>query len=221
DINIWERIGYNYPRLIDNPDPTLPVTLSSFTGNIIDGFPTLNWITESELENLGWNIYRSQDENGIDNNNVLKLNDDLIPGMGTVTTPTEYNYIDEQPILQPGVHYYWLESVSYSGELEVFGPVSINLNSSNITPGAPEKSFVNQNHPNPFNPTTTIQFGIEEGETGTLTIYNVLGQKVISQKYEAGFHTFTWNASKQASGVYFYRLQTPSYHKTIRMLMLK
>ncbi len=77
------------------------------------------------------------------------------------------------------------------------------------------------NYPNPFNPITTIEFGIREGESGTLTIYNILGQKVLSRKFEAGFHTFNWDASNQASGVYLYRLQTPSYYKTNRMLMLK
>ncbi|MCF7794436.1 MAG: T9SS type A sorting domain-containing protein [Candidatus Cloacimonetes bacterium] len=219
--SVWEIIGTNYPRLRDNPDPTLPVTLSSFTGSLENGFPTLNWITESELENLGWNIYRCEEENGFATDNSLKLNESLIPGMGTLSTPTTYNYIDEQPAENLGFHYYWLESVSYSGELEVFGPVSIDLSESNLIPVVPVKSFINQNRPNPFNPTTTIEFGIEEGEKGTLSIYNSKGQKILSQKYEAGFHTFNWDASQQASGVYFYRLQTPSYHKTIRMLMLK
>ncbi|MCF7813662.1 MAG: hypothetical protein K9N40_04200 [Candidatus Cloacimonetes bacterium] len=48
-----------------------------------------------------------------------------------------------------------------------------------------------------------------------------MGQKVLSQKYEAGFHTFTWDATKQSSGVYFYLLRTPSYYKTNKMIMLK
>ncbi|MCF7869217.1 MAG: T9SS type A sorting domain-containing protein [Candidatus Cloacimonetes bacterium] len=86
---------------------------------------------------------------------------------------------------------------------------------------APAVSKMSQNYPNPFNPTTTIEFGIEAGETGTLTIFNILGQKVLSQKYESGFHTFNWDASKQASGVYFYQLKTDKYFKTNKMLMLK
>ncbi|MCF7793342.1 MAG: T9SS type A sorting domain-containing protein [Candidatus Cloacimonetes bacterium] len=211
----------------DSSDPTwvtsdspLPVTLSSFTGTIENGFPTLNWTTESELENMGWNIYRSENENGLENNS-LKLNETIIPGMGTITTPTNYIYIDELPTQQMGMHYYWLESVSYSGELEIHGPVSIDLSNSNLIPDAPAKSFVNQNFPNPFNPTTTIEFGIEEGETGTLTIYNSKGQKILSQEYEAGYHSYNWDAASQASGIYFYQLKTDKYFKTNKMLMLK
>lgn len=201
-------------------DNSLPVTLSSFTGSLENGFPILNWITESELENLGWNIYRSKSENGLENNS-LQLNDQLIPGMGTVSIPTDYSYIDEEPIEETGLHYYWLESVSYSGELEIYGPVSIDLSNSVLIPEIPLRSYINKNYPNPFNPVTTIKFGVKEGEIGKFSIYNILGQKVLSKKFEAGFHTFTWDASKQASGVYFYQLRTPSYYKTKKMIMLK
>ncbi|MCF7793850.1 MAG: T9SS type A sorting domain-containing protein [Candidatus Cloacimonetes bacterium] len=204
----------------DGVDPSLPVTLSSFTGNLDNGLPTLNWTTESELENMGWNIYRSEYENGLEDNSI-KLTDELIPGMGTISVPTNYNYIDEQPVQILGLHFYWLESVSFGGDLEMFGPVSINLNSANLIPGTPDKSFVSQNRPNPFNPTTTVEFGIKEGESGILTIYNILGQKVLSQKFESGYHTYNWDASNHASGVYFYRLQTPSFHKANKMIMLK
>ncbi|MCF7793267.1 MAG: SBBP repeat-containing protein [Candidatus Cloacimonetes bacterium] len=201
-------------------DLTLPVTLSSFTGIIENGLPTLNWTTESELENLGWNVYRSEYETGLEDNSI-KLNNILIPGMGTVSVPTEYSYVDEQPVQNVGLHYYWLESVSNSGDLEIYGPVSIDLSNSNLIPETPAKSYVSQNRPNPFNPTTTIEFGIEEGETGTLAIYNSKGQKILSQEYEAGFHTFNWDAASQASGVYFYQLKTDKYFKTNKMLMLK
>ncbi|MCF7868085.1 MAG: FG-GAP-like repeat-containing protein [Candidatus Cloacimonetes bacterium] len=203
----------------DADDNALPVTLSSFSGNIENGYPTLNWITESELENLGWNIYRSESENGFDTGNKIMLNGEIIPGMGSISVQTNYNYIDEQSVQTLGLHFYWLESVSYAGDLELFGPVEIDI--QNNIPNIPLKSFLTKNYPNPFNPTTTIEFGVKIGEIGKLTIYNILGQKVESHRFEEGYHTFTWNASKQASGVYFYRLQTPSYHKTIRMLMLK
>ncbi len=200
----------------DNP---LPVTLSYFTGCTENGFPTLNWITESELENLGWNIYRSESENGIETGNKIMLNSEIIPGMGTISVPTNYNYIDEQPVQILGLHFYWLESVSYSGELELFGPVEINIDDH--IPEIPFKSFLSGNYPNPFNPITTIEFGVKEGETGKLTIYNILGQKVECRKFEPGYHNFAWDASQYASGVYFYRLQTPSYYKVAKMLMLK
>ncbi|MCF7794693.1 MAG: T9SS type A sorting domain-containing protein, partial [Candidatus Cloacimonetes bacterium] len=201
----------------EDGDTPLPVTLSSFTGSVVNGFPTLNWTTESELENLGWNIYRSEDENGFEDNS-LKLNNDLIPGMGTISIPTDYVFVDEN-LDETGTFYYWIQSVSFSCELELFGPVEIEI--QNTIPIAPVNSFLTKNYPNPFNPATTIEFGVKEGEIGKLTIYNILGQKVLSRKYEEGFHTFIWDAATYSSGVYFYRLQTPTFHKTDKMIMLK
>nr|HPR18314.1 T9SS type A sorting domain-containing protein [Candidatus Cloacimonadota bacterium] len=70
-------------------------------------------------------------------------------------------------------------------------------------------------------PSTNIEFGVKKGEIGYLTIYNVLGQKMINKKFEEGYYTYTWDASKYASGIYFYKLQTPSQYKVNKMIMLK
>ncbi len=82
-------------------------------------------------------------------------------------------------------------------------------------------SNLSQNYPNPFNPTTTIKFNIKENETGILSIYNIKGQRIISRQFEAGQHNFNWDASKQSSGVYLYKLQTDSFTEIKKMLLLK
>lgn len=202
-------------NVADNP---LPVTLSSFTGTLINGYPTLFWITESETDNLGWNIFRSHIENGFAANNYLQLNNGIIAGMGTTTEPTNYSFTDDFPVNNGATYYYWLQSVSISGELELFGPVSIEIQDN--LPQLPASSWLKNNFPNPFNPTTTIEFAVREGESGILSIYNISGQKVLSQQFEPGYHTFVWEA-QQASGVYFYRLQTRTYFKTNKMILLR
>ncbi|MCK5052024.1 MAG: T9SS type A sorting domain-containing protein [Candidatus Cloacimonetes bacterium] len=78
-----------------------------------------------------------------------------------------------------------------------------------------------QNHPNPFNPVTNIRFDIKENETGVLSIYNIKGQFIESHQFEAGQRNFQWDASNQASGVYFYKLQTESSTVNKKMLLLK
>jgi hypothetical protein len=78
-----------------------------------------------------------------------------------------------------------------------------------------------QNYPNPFNPVTTISFNIPEHEKGILSIYNVRGQQILSKQFAAGEHEFSWNSQKQASGVYFYKLETPSAMLCKKMLLLK
>jgi len=77
------------------------------------------------------------------------------------------------------------------------------------------------NYPNPFNPETKISFSIVAGTTGILSIYNIKGQLVKSQKFNSGNHEFTWNAEEQSSGIYFYKLKTDDYTKTRKMLLLK
>jgi PKD repeat protein len=85
----------------------------------------------------------------------------------------------------------------------------------------PLETLLYQNHPNPFNPVTNIQFDIKENETGILSIYNTKGQLIVSQQFVAGQHIFQYNASEQSSGVYLYNLKTNSFSKTNKMLLLK
>jgi len=85
----------------------------------------------------------------------------------------------------------------------------------------PITSVLSQNYPNPFNPTTTIRFDIKENETGNLSIYNMKGQLVLTRSFGAGCHDFLWDATSCSSGIYFYKLSTPSYFHTRKMILLK
>ncbi|MCF7793862.1 MAG: T9SS type A sorting domain-containing protein [Candidatus Cloacimonetes bacterium] len=208
----------------DGDDNPLPVTLSAFTGLCFEGIPHLNWTTQSETENLGWNIYRSLSQNGWQENNISQINPEMIPGQGTTAQLTNYTYQDIYDIVEDETYFYWLQSISISGDVEIYGPVSVLVEIEEepiVIPDLPETTFINNNYPNPFNPITVIEFGIKEGETGNFTIYNLRGQKVLNQKFEEGYHTYHWNAEKQASGIYFYVLKTPSYNQVKRMILLK
>ncbi|MCF7792673.1 MAG: T9SS type A sorting domain-containing protein [Candidatus Cloacimonetes bacterium] len=208
----------------DGDESTLPVTLTEFTGICYEGIPHINWTTQSETENLGWNVYRSDIETGWEEEDVNLCNVDMIPGQGTTSSVTNYTYQDVYDLVEDETYYYWLESISISGDIEIFGPVSVLVEieeEPNIIPDLPDATMLNSNYPNPFNPTTTIKFDIKEGESGRLTIFNILGQKVLDREFTAGFHTYNWNAAKQASGVYFYTLKTASYYETKKMILMK
>ncbi len=85
------------------------------------------------------------------------------------------------------------------------------------------------NYPNPFNPTTHIEFSLKKAGNVELAVYNINGQKVrtlVSEEMEADNHKVTWNGKDDrgnsvSSGVYFYRLQTSEVSQTKKMLMLK
>lgn len=85
----------------------------------------------------------------------------------------------------------------------------INFNNLGIEEH-PETFVLKHNYPNPFNPSTTIVFGLPEAADVTLEIYNAIGRKVatiINERMDAGYHDFIWDASGVASGVYFYRMK--------------
>ena len=81
-----------------------------------------------------------------------------------------------------------------------------------------------QNYPNPFNPSTTINYQLPENSDVNLSIYNILGQKVVtlvSGKQTAGAHKVEWNASGLSSGVYFYHLKAGQQSKARKMILLQ
>jgi hypothetical protein len=90
-------------------------------------------------------------------------------------------------------------------------------------------AVLEQNSPNPFNPTTTIRFQLAEAAQTTLDIYNSKGQHIktlVNDKLAGGAHNAVWNGKDAAnkevvSGVYFYRLQTGNFEQTNKMLLIK
>ncbi len=88
----------------------------------------------------------------------------------------------------------------------------------------PDQFIVFQNFPNPFNPSTEIRFGLPQGEQVTVTIYNLLGQKVaepVSEHLPAGYHSIAFDGKNLASGVYVYRVRAGENVGARKMLLLK
>ncbi|HIE78547.1 MAG TPA: tandem-95 repeat protein, partial [Candidatus Thioglobus sp.] len=100
---------------------------------------------------------------------------------------------------------------------------------STVSDGIPTEFALHENYPNPFNPTTTLRFDLPDLSDMTLTIYNMLGQKVKTfsmQSIPAGYHSVTWDATNDlgvgvGAGVYLYQLQTKDFVKTRKMVLLK
>lgn len=207
------REGEDYP---------LPVELSSFTATACSGTGvTLQWISESETNLQGYRIYR---------NESAELQSALLitPAIISATNgSSQHVYIHRDNEVEPGLSYsYWLEAVEL-GSSEFFGPVSATLTGGEV-PNLPEKYLLGQAYPNPFRAGegTCLPVSVKEGDSGSLTIYNLKGQAVKTWELTPGSIDLIWDGSDDAgstcsSGVYFYRLRTDSGSQTKRLVIYK
>ena len=107
----------------------------------------------------------------------------------------------------------------YSGGLSI--PTSRDAEKLNVA----TSYWLEQNYPNPFNPSTELQFNLPAGTVITLTIYNVLGERVVTllkdHFYPAGRHQVEFDAGSLSSGVYVYRLESRYGVLNRKMLLLR
>ncbi len=91
--------------------------------------------------------------------------------------------------------------------------------------GIPSEYYLNQNYPNPFNPATTIEYGIKFDGRIEISVYTMLGQKVmdvVNEYQKAGSYTVTFDASRLSSGTYFYTLRAGNeFIEKRRMMLIK
>lgn len=90
--------------------------------------------------------------------------------------------------------------------------------------GLPTKYWLEQNFPNPFNPTTTIRFMLPKTSQVTLKLFDMLGRNVVTlvdKKLQVGEHKVVFNAQGLSSGVYFYRIHTDGFVKTKKLILTK
>ncbi len=88
----------------------------------------------------------------------------------------------------------------------------------------PNRFALEQNYPNPFNPSTTIKFQLAKSSFVKLTVFDVLGRQVeslVNDNKEAGYYEVNFDASKFASGLYFYKIEAGDFVETKKMMLIK
>jgi hypothetical protein len=185
------------------------VELTSFTATISVNEISLKWTTATETNNYGFKILRfTQNDNDWE-----KIG--FVPGFGTTTEVHHYSFVDEA--LKPGNYLYRLKQVDYDGSYEYSAVMELEWKAFN-------SYLLEQCYPNPFNPTTTIGFGIQNKSNVKITILNAIGEEVpviLNEEREAGFHQVEFNAENLPSGVYFYQLKAGQYVETKKMVLMK
>lgn len=119
--------------------------------------------------------------------------------------------------------YYTIPSAEFSGK-SITEPTEGRETSVDPRSDSPNEVALHQNYPNPFNPVTNVSFTMPEPGEATLNVYDMLGRRVTTLHegvISAGIHTFEFNASALASGVYIYRFNTPGFTKSKQMMLVK
>ncbi|MDD3234858.1 MAG: T9SS type A sorting domain-containing protein [Candidatus Cloacimonetes bacterium] len=205
-------------------DETLPVEFSSFTAvTTAQNFVKLTWVTETETNVSGYNVYRSTDASQV---SAVQINPALIDATNTSQTAT-YTHVDNDVSAQT-TYSYWLEIVEMDGTTAFHGPTTVYVEPAAVVVPSLVTTMDNA-YPNPFktNSSTSIAYQVKAGEAGTITIYNIIGQvvKTVPVTETTSPKTFTWNGRDSkgnacGSGIYFYKLSTPSRNVTKKMVIV-
>ncbi len=215
--------GYN------GSDQSLPVQLISFSAASTPAGVQLSWTTESEVNNAGFEIYRSVDPSA---NFILLAGFKETPslrGQGNSSRKHAYNYTDAL-VKNKQKYYYKLADVSYSGKRSYYGPISVNTGGESQRAAILPADFrLYPNYPNPFNPSTTIHFEIAEECKVIFEVYDITGQRIDAVnlgRKSPGEYRFQWSYrhttnSQTQSGLYMYRLTAGSIRMAGKMLYIK
>ena len=189
---------------------TLPVELAGFTASTNGNSVKLNWSTNTEENNAGFEIQRKSSEGDWKKSGYVE-------GSGNSTNLKNYSFTDNH--LAAGKYSYRLKQIDYNGNyefLELSGEVEI---------GIPKDFVLNQNYPNPFNPSTVISFELPYDSKVSLSVYDMTGRRVSvlidNQQKQANYYSVSLNASSLSSGVYFYELRTDKESQTKKMTLVK
>ena len=94
----------------------------------------------------------------------------------------------------------------------------------NFSAMVPVKTGLSDSYPNPFNPTTSINYGLSNDSYVEIMVYDATGrlvEELVNQNQIAGYHSITWNASAQASGMYFAKMIAGDVVQTQKLVLLK
>jgi predicted lipoprotein with Yx(FWY)xxD motif len=200
---------------VDNLAPCMPLELvgeQSFTPAGME----LAWTPNTEADLGGYNIYRD-------------IGPSFEPGTGNLIATTCDDHLFDGDWGWDVGFCYKVSAVDVNGNESDFAVLCAEQVTGDDPMPVPDATFLAQNFPNPFNPVTTIGFGLKESGYVSLRIYDAAGRLVttlVDESRPAGRYTTQWNGqstdgSTVASGVYFYKLTAKEFEETKKMILLR
>ncbi|MBD3384667.1 T9SS type A sorting domain-containing protein [candidate division KSB1 bacterium] len=191
-------------------DNLSPQPLSGLFVNSIDGGNYIGWNRSSAGDLANYRIFRASQSSFVPNADNL------------LVTCIDNNYIDKDVTV--GTEYYYAVVASdFSGNESSPSRIGV-LTGVEDDRQVPSEFNLAQNFPNPFNPTTKIDYSIPRASRVNLTIFNTLGQKMttlVNEMQAAGNYSLQWNAVDVPSGTYLYKLEADNTTLVKKMQLLK
>ena len=225
--------SYYYTLASTTSDNTLPVVLTTFTAQYLENNPTLYWNTQSETDNMGWFVYRNEENDFTTSEKISEF----IEGHGTTSEPHDYVYHDAELELISGNRYwYWIQSINFGGAFHRYGPEVLNIPDipeDHSSPVIPKQYGLHQNEPNPLGigkETTKISFLLPKTARAEIKIYNIRGE-LVKDLYKGVAYTddevkdIIWdgrdeNGILQKTGIYLYQLKVDGKPYEVKRLIL-
>lgn len=195
-------------------DLPLPVELSSFVSNVNGRDINLNWATQTEKNSDKFNIERKT--TGTDWGLIGSIKATVLSN-----SPKQYSYTDKN--LQSGKYLYRLKMIDNDGTFEYSKVIETEVS-------VPKDFELSQNFPNPWNPSTKINYTVPSDSKVILEVYNITGERIsqlVNEDQAAGYYSVGFGSSNLSSGVYFYRITTVdkatgnNFSAIKKMIMLK
>lgn len=197
--------------------------LTVFSAKIKDKTVYINWRVLNPKDISYYEIYRldpkKKEYKKINDSRIQK--DDFFEKASNSTSGFVYMYDYEDEPERDGVYFYKMKGFSGNGTV-IFEADELKIGITGI------KNFkVEQNTPNPFNPTTNITYELFDASYVKLKVFDLIGKEIatlVDANQQKGTYTVTFDASKYAnltSGIYFYKLETEKYSEVKKMIMTK
>ncbi|MFA7418243.1 MAG: T9SS type A sorting domain-containing protein [Melioribacteraceae bacterium] len=190
----------------------------------------INWTDNPNSNVTQYRIHRRVYQNGVWSADVV-----IATVNSGVQSYTDYEYLlgvwKQDILLEYGITAYYSVNSTWSqggANTRVYCTIGASMQNNDLAMAKTESEvpveFAISNYPNPFNPTTTINYQLPKDEMVTIKVYDVLGKEVatlVNEQKSAGYYKVDFDASKLTSGVYIAAIQSNSFSKSIKLLLTK
>jgi hypothetical protein len=209
----WYAASSYFPQInlsiINDPDIVLPVEITTFSAKQSGGKVILDWVTATELNNSGFEIER---KSGTGTWVTLGT----VAGHGNSAILNKYSYTDNNPT-EGQTFSYRLKQMDNNGSFRYSNTIMVSLD-------LPVEFRLLQNSPNPFNPSTIINYAVPADGNVKLSVYNIKGElirTVVNGFRKAGYYSAAFDGTGLSSGIYFYKIDAGKYSQTRKMILIK